>query len=338
MKRLVFGLAACAAIGLGGWCPGLRGDEPAKDEAKPDPTKELAAIQKEWTAAQEAFRKAIQEAKTNEERQQVFKEKRPKPDEFADRFLKIAETSPDSPESAQALAWLLNFGAGTPAGQKAQAMIPKLKEKLVAMTDLDQLQKILSRLPASTFMDLAPQIAEKAKKNLDHPQALLLLMWVCGATAYAGESPLGKLYHSTVDFLMERFPERPELTPLATIWLARDPNPDWAEKHLRNLMAKNSLENVRTSARFGLASILENKDEASQPEAEKLFQSFVDESNESPGNKQLAEQAKNELAEMKARGIGKPVPDIAGDDLDSKEFKLSDYKGKVILLDFWAFW
>ena len=27
MKRLMFGLAACAAIGLCGWCPGLRGDE-----------------------------------------------------------------------------------------------------------------------------------------------------------------------------------------------------------------------------------------------------------------------------------------------------------------------
>jgi hypothetical protein len=338
MKRLAFGLAACVAIGLCGWGGGLRGDEPAKDQPKPDAAKELAALQKEWADAQQTFRKAYGEAKTDEERQQVVKDKQPKPADFADRFLKLAETYPDSSEAVPALAWLLNFGAGTPAGQKAQSQIPKLKEKLVAMTDLDQLQKILSRLPASTFMDLAPQIAEKAKKNLDHPQALLLLMWVCGATAYAGESPLGKLYHSTVDFLMERFPERPELTPLATIWLARDPNPDWAEKHLRNLMAKNSLENVRTSARFGLASILENKDEASQPEAEKLFQSFVDESNESPGNKQLAEQAKNELAEMKVRGIGKPVPDIVGDDLDSKAFKLSDYKGKVVLIDFWAFW
>jgi len=58
MKRLMFGLAACAALGLCGWCPGLRGDEPAKDQAKSDPVKELAAIQKEWNEALKAFIKA----------------------------------------------------------------------------------------------------------------------------------------------------------------------------------------------------------------------------------------------------------------------------------------
>src|SRR5262245_61298226 len=36
--------------------------------------------------------------------------------------------------------------------------------------------------------------------------------------------------------------------------------------------------------------------------------------------------------------IGKVVPDIAADDLDGKPFKLSDYRGKVVLLDFWGHW
>ena len=44
------------------------------------------------------------------------------------------------------------------------------------------------------------------------------------------------------------------------------------------------------------------------------------------------------MNDIKLRGIGKPVPEIAGDDLDGKAFKLSDYKGKVVLLDFWGFW
>lgn len=35
---------------------------------------------------------------------------------------------------------------------------------------------------------------------------------------------------------------------------------------------------------------------------------------------------------------GKVAPDIAGVDLDGVAFKLSDYKGKVILLDFWGDW
>lgn len=35
---------------------------------------------------------------------------------------------------------------------------------------------------------------------------------------------------------------------------------------------------------------------------------------------------------------GERAPDIAGKDLDGKAMKLSDYKGKVVLLDFWAYW
>lgn len=35
---------------------------------------------------------------------------------------------------------------------------------------------------------------------------------------------------------------------------------------------------------------------------------------------------------------GNRVPEIAGKDLDGKEMKLSDYRGKVVMLDFWAFW
>jgi hypothetical protein len=58
-----------------------------------------------------------------------------------------------------------------------------------------------------------------------------------------------------------------------------------------------------------------------------------------PDKTQLVEQWKKELTEIKGpRGLGKPAPEIAGDDLDAKVFKLSDYKGKVVLLDFWGFW
>jgi outer membrane biosynthesis protein TonB len=36
--------------------------------------------------------------------------------------------------------------------------------------------------------------------------------------------------------------------------------------------------------------------------------------------------------------IGNLAPDIRGDDLDGQTFKLSDYRGKVIVLDFWGHW
>ena len=40
----------------------------------------------------------------------------------------------------------------------------------------------------------------------------------------------------------------------------------------------------------------------------------------------------------RALRVGKEAPDIVAKDLDGKEFKLSDYRGKVVLLDFWGNW
>jgi peroxiredoxin len=36
--------------------------------------------------------------------------------------------------------------------------------------------------------------------------------------------------------------------------------------------------------------------------------------------------------------IGRRAPDFTTKDVDGVEFKLSDYRGKVVVLDFWGFW
>jgi hypothetical protein len=36
--------------------------------------------------------------------------------------------------------------------------------------------------------------------------------------------------------------------------------------------------------------------------------------------------------------VGNIALEIEGEDIDRKKFKLGDYKGKVILLDFWGYW
>lgn len=36
--------------------------------------------------------------------------------------------------------------------------------------------------------------------------------------------------------------------------------------------------------------------------------------------------------------IGDTAPDIEGEDIDGVPFKLSDYRGKVVVLDFWGHW
>jgi hypothetical protein len=337
MYRFVVGLATCLAVGWSGLVPGARGDDSAK-QAKADPAQELAAIEKDWTDTQQTFYKAFGEAKTKEERDKVLKNQRPNPAAFGNRALKLAETYPTSPVAVEALGWVVSNARGTPAAGKA---LPLLKDKVAAITDLDRLHTSLMKLSGFGLAEIAPVVAEKARKHLDHPQALPLLMWVGAATLYGGTAESSKLYNDTVDLLVDRFVERQELAPLPN-WLRQDDDPAWAEKHLRRLMAKNPSALIKTQSRFALASVLKSKDEASQPEAEKLFRGILDEtaklSSPSPDEKQLVDEVRKELEDMKLRGLGKPAPQISGLDLDGKTFKLSDYKGKVVLLDFWGNW
>lgn len=45
-----------------------------------------------------------------------------------------------------------------------------------------------------------------------------------------------------------------------------------------------------------------------------------------------------EEPDMPQLAVGMIAPEIEGEDLDGKPFKLSDYRGKVVLLDFWGNW
>ena len=50
------------------------------------------------------------------------------------------------------------------------------------------------------------------------------------------------------------------------------------------------------------------------------------------------EKLKGQLEKVAARLIGVPAPEIEAEDADGKKFKLSDYKGKVVMIDFWGDW
>jgi hypothetical protein len=55
-----------------------------------------------------------------------------------------------------------------------------------------------------------------------------------------------------------------------------------------------------------------------------------------PDGETVAEKAGPELFGLQHLSIGKVAPDIEGLDQDGVKFKLSDYRGKVVLLDFWS--
>ena len=55
------------------------------------------------------------------------------------------------------------------------------------------------------------------------------------------------------------------------------------------------------------------------------------------GNSELAEEYRKKVNPM-SELVGKVVPDFSATDLDGKPISLQQYRGKVILLDFWGIW
>jgi hypothetical protein len=52
----------------------------------------------------------------------------------------------------------------------------------------------------------------------------------------------------------------------------------------------------------------------------------------------MGQKANLELFAIHHLFVGRIAPDIKGEDIDGKRLKLSDYRGKVVVLDFWGHW
>lgn len=52
----------------------------------------------------------------------------------------------------------------------------------------------------------------------------------------------------------------------------------------------------------------------------------------------LGEVARVELYDLEHLSVGKVAPEIEGEDLEGNEVKLSDFRGRIVVLSFWASW
>jgi thiol-disulfide isomerase/thioredoxin len=57
-----------------------------------------------------------------------------------------------------------------------------------------------------------------------------------------------------------------------------------------------------------------------------------------PDGRTLADSARPKLEAMRSLAVGRVAPEIEGQDIDGKPMKLSDNRGKVVVLCFWGTW
>jgi hypothetical protein len=121
-----------------------------------------------------------------------------------------------------------------------------------------------------------------------------------------------------------------------------------SETLLRTLLEKDARREVQGLASLALAQELKRRLEMTptggeatasrvRAESEKLLRRASDQF----GDVKLAaggtvgDKAQLELDDLLHLAVGKVAPEIEGRDQDGHQFRLSDYRGKVVLLDFW---
>lgn len=318
-----------------GWasCSLLQAQEDKSPPAKQEPAKpadsakaEFTAIQKEWQNQQMAFRKKYQEAKA-EDRQKLFQTDYPKAAPLAARCLAMAAKWPDAAESVDALFWALTNDETKDTQSKC---VKQLKAIWLDKASLDEINKKLARNYYMSSAELHSAVMEQVDKHDKDPKAVSVLLWLNRQSQINPESTAAK---KAMDVVLSKYLDSKEIGPLCM--MLGDANDAKSLETLKTILDKNGHDDVKASACVALGKQL-GKKEATQSEAEKYLKRAI---NEFPdAGKAIKATAKGELNELLYLSIGKVVPDVKGNDLDDKEFKLSDYRGKVVLLDFWGFW
>jgi thiol-disulfide isomerase/thioredoxin len=122
----------------------------------------------------------------------------------------------------------------------------------------------------------------------------------------------------------------------------------WVEPLLRAQIASDALRPAqRAKQMLALAGYLQQAAELHPSQAEQfqreaigLFTELAEKypNQELVPGRTIGAMARGGLFAIKHLGIGKRAPDIEGEDLEGVSLKLSDYRGKVVVLSFWASW
>jgi hypothetical protein len=269
------------------------------------------------TLAQE-YQKALKEsgqispnfrdAKTDEERKQAAEAS----DRFARRFVMLAEKYPDDPFTIEVLTQAVRVMNGVDSAIQMSWVTNQTAFPNRSMNDSTELAMTLL-LRHHIRSDKLGTVCERMRYGI-RKEFETFLHKVIKESPHKDVQGIACL--SLAQFLkshslkFDLFEDRPEL----------------ADRY-EALLGKGYYEELQRKGRNGRTKEVE----ALLEQAEAKYGEV-----KMPWGGPVGEQAKAELFSIRHLGVGKEAEDIDGCDQDGKPFKLSDYRGKVVLLYFWS--
>ena len=222
----------------------------------------------------------------------------------------------------------------------------------------DRQKLIAEKMPKSA--SYAGKLMELVTQHPDDPAAVDALLWI---VSRARDTEEGK---QALAMLLQDHMADQRLTSIVMNLTYKTPGPD-IESNLQQIISNSPHDSVKGLATYGLAQYLSRVDQykefledpriaggggyseeniryiknfkPDQAKQEALYQTIVDQYGEVLyQNRMLGKMAEGALFAIRYLSVGKTVPEIEGTDLDGEAFKLSDYRGKVVVLDFWGDW
>ena len=232
-------------------------------------------------------------------------------DGFAPRFLDLAEERPRDPLALEALL-----------------------EVVRTLNGVDS----LTQVTWETDDTVAPQV--DADRSADRAVALLSREYLqsdrlgplCQRMSYGLRRAFGGFQRA----VLESNPHR-EVQALTCLSLAQFLN---ARLHRIDLIDDRPALAARFANLLGKAYVdeLRRQDRAAaRAEIAALFERAAETYGdvEHPYGGTIGEKARSELFEIRNLAVGEVAPEVEGVDQHGQRFRLSDYRGKVVLLDFW---
>ncbi len=196
---------------------------------------------------------------------------------------------------------------------------------------------------SKSLVELATSLGDRS------PLAVESLVWVM---THLPESEIGR---EAAALLLRDFGTSPLLQPICT--RLAESRSELAVETLRKLTETTTIPAVLGSAELALGELLKVKAEQSgwshpqqaqawSAEAESLFAKSMTNSPETTSQSRNQtgfdasprDQAEANLREIQTRRVGKPAPEIEGPNLRGETMRLSDHRGRVVVVSFWGNW
>jgi hypothetical protein len=221
------------------------------------------------------------------------------------------------------------------AYQKAQEDF--LQAYRAAKTDAERTTILQTKQPdADSYATKMLKLAEDAPHD---PVAVEALLWIV-------QNSGGPRADTAMRHLIASYIQDPKIASLCARMVYD--NTSQGETLLREVLDRNPSREAKGMACLALGQRLRLQAERTgsgqkQERLSKEAEGFLERADKEfadvkYGRGTIGDIAKNTLGALRNLGIGKTAPEISGEDIDGRPLKLSDFRGKVVVLDFWGDW